>query len=99
MARHYDGDYMRNLLGKMLQISRKDGVDISIGADIIVGFPGESERDFEDTFELVRDYNITKVHAFPFSAHTLGESVPAGKFTDQVPETLKQERMARLLSL
>ena len=99
MARHYDGDYMRKLLKKMLEIPRKDGVNISIGADIIVGFPGETEQDFQDTFELVRDYNITKLHAFPFSAHTLGESVPAGKFQNQVSEPLKKDRMNRLLAL
>lgn len=83
----------------MLEIPRKDGVSISIGADIIVGFPGETERDFKDTFELVRDYNITKLHAFPFSAHTLGESVPAGKFQNQVQESVKKERMNQLLQL
>lgn len=99
MARHYDGDYMRKLLKKMLQIPRKDGVDISIGADIIVGFPAETEQDFQNTYELVRDYNITKLHAFPFSAHTLGESVPAGKFQNQIPEPIKKDRMNRLLAL
>lgn len=99
MARHYDGNYMRKLLKKMLTIPRKDGVSISIGADIIVGFPGETDKDFEDTMELIRDYNITKLHAFPFSAHTLGESVPAGKFQNQIPENTKKQRMSDILSL
>ncbi len=99
MARHYDGDYMRKLLKKTLEISRKDGVSISIWADLIVWFPGETEEDFMDTYHLVKDFRITKLHAFPFSAHTMGESVPAGKFQDQVPENIKKERMQRLITL
>ncbi|MCH8518947.1 radical SAM protein [Candidatus Gracilibacteria bacterium] len=99
MARHYDGDYMRKLLRKILAIPRKDGVDISIGADIIVGFPSETDEDFRDTYELVRDYNITKLHAFPFSEHSLGEGVPAGRFKHQIPEHIKKERMTKLLVL
>ena len=99
MARHYDGEYMRKLLKKTLEIPRKDGVSISIGADLIVWFPWETEEDFLDTYNLVKDYNITKLHAFPFSAHTLWESVPAGRFKDQVPEATKKERMQRLMEL
>ena len=99
MARHYDGDYMRKLLQKTRDIKRTDGVDISIGADLIVWFPGEIEEDFLDTYNLVQDFNITKVHAFPFSAHTMWESVPAGKFKDQIPENTKKERMQRLMTL
>lgn len=99
MARHYDGDYMRKLLKKMLTIPRVDGASISIGADIIVGFPSETDEDFRDTYELVRDYNITKLHAFPFSEHSLGEWVPAGRFKHQIPEHIKKERMNSLLRL
>ncbi len=99
MARHYDGEYMRKLLGKMRNIPRKDGVSISLWADIIVWFPGENEEDFMDTYNLVKEYNITKVHAFPFSPHTLGESVPAGAFKQQVSENIKKDRMQRLTKL
>lgn len=99
MARHYDGIYMRKLLDKIQNIKREDEVDISIGADIIVWFPGETDKDFEDTYNLVKDYRITKLHAFPFSAHTMGESVPAGKFQDQVSQPIKKERMNKLMEL
>ncbi|MDA9129085.1 radical SAM protein [Candidatus Gracilibacteria bacterium] len=99
MARHYDGDYMKRLLQKTLAVPRSDGVAISIGADLIVGFPGETEADFMDTYNLVQDCQITKVHAFPFSAHTMGESVPAGKFKSQVSEAIKKDRMNRLMQL
>ena len=99
MARHYDGEYMRKLLRKILTLKRDDGVDVSIWADIIVGFPSETDEDFGDTYRLVRDYNITKLHAFPFSEHSLGEWVPAGRFKHQIPEHIKKERMNSLLKL
>lgn len=99
MARHYDWDFMKKLLDKTRNITREDGVEVSIGADLIVGFPGESEEDFMDTYNLVKDCRITKVHAFPFSAHTMGESVPAGKFKNQISDTIKKDRMNRLMAL
>jgi len=99
MARHYDGAYMKKLLEKFRNIKRTDWVDISLGADIIVGFPEETEVDFMDTYNMVKDYQITKLHAFPFSAHTMGERVPAGKFKEQVSEQVKKDRMNRLLEL
>lgn len=99
MRRHYDGDYMRELLKKTLNIKREDWVSISIWADIIVWFPGETESDFEDTLDLVKNFNITKLHAFPFSNHTFGEHVPASYYPLQIPENIKKERMDKLLAL
>jgi len=99
MARHYDGEYMKKLLKKIRNIKREDDVEVSIWADLIVWFPGESEEDFMDTYNLVKDYRITKLHAFPFSAHTMWESVPAGKFKNQIGEKIKKERMNRLMQL
>ncbi len=99
MSRHYDWVFMRDLLKKTRDIKREDGVDVGIWADIIVGFPWETEQDFMDTYNMVKDYKITKVHAFPFSAHTMGESVPAGKFKHQVPENIKKDRMQKLMNL
>lgn len=99
MARHYDGKYMKELLLKTQNIKRDDDVSISIWADIIVGFPGETQENFMETYNLIKDCRITKLHAFPFSAHTMWESVPAGKFKDQVAEHTKKDRMQRLMKL
>lgn len=93
MRRHYNGDYMRTLLEKTKNIQRADGVEVSIWADLIVWFPGEDEQAFEDTCSLVQDGLITKVHAFPFSAHTLWESVPAWKYPNQIQDREKKQRM------
>lgn len=99
MGRHYSGDYMRELLGKIRNIKRDDNVEVGIWADIIVGFPNESDEDFEDTLALVKDYKITKVHWFPFSPHKFGEDVPAGIYPNQIDDKIKKERLNRLLSL
>lgn len=93
MARHYNGTYMRNLLVKTKNIQREDNIKVSIWADVIIWFPGESDKDFQETYNLIKDGLITKVHAFPFSAHNMGESVPASKFSHQVEEKIKKERM------
>lgn len=77
MRRHYDGEYIKNLLLATKNIRRDDGISVSLGADIIVGFPGETQQDFMDTFNLIKEIGIQKVHAFPFSPHEMGESVPA----------------------
>lgn len=97
MHRHYDGAYIRETLEKTKNIKRKDGVEVSIGADIIVWFPGETDEDFKETLRLVEDGLITKMHAFPFSSHKHGESVPAWFFEDQVSEKVKKHRLDTLL--
>jgi tRNA A37 methylthiotransferase MiaB len=48
---------------------------------------------------MVQDFQITKLHAFPFSPHKYGESVPAGFYKNQVDEKTKDERLHRLLEL
>lgn len=97
MRRHYDGAFMRDLLEKTKNIHREDNVEVSIWADLIVGFPNETDEDFLQTLELVEKYHITKLHAFPFSNHTLWEHVPASFFPHQVDEKIKKERLDTLL--
>ena len=99
MNRHYDGEQVREVLSKIRSIKRDDGAKINIGADLIVGFPGESDRDFEDTLEIVRDFEITQLHAFPFSAHLDHYSVPAGKYEQQIPNHITQSRLKSLLKI
>ncbi len=99
MSRHYDGKYMKELLLKTREIKRKDNIKISIWADIIVWFPWETEEDFKDTMNLIKDCNITKVHAFPFSWHELWEDVPAWKFNNQIHWKVKKERMWEIMNL
>lgn len=98
MRRKYGRPFLEDRLRAIRSVVREDGASINIGADLIVGFPGETEADFEDTLSLVRDFGITQTHAFPFSAHEGLHAVPAAKLPEQVPETVKSARMERLLA-
>lgn len=97
MNRHYDRAKLLQVLSDLRSLERKDGVMVNIGADLIVGFPGETDSDFQDTLGLVQKYGITQLHAFPFSAHKDHYSVPAGKFPDQVDERVKTNRWSALM--
>ena len=66
---------------------------ISVSTDIIVGFPGETERDFEATLKLVRDANFDQSFSFIYSQRP---GTPAAAFPDDVSLEIKQQRLARL---
>ena len=70
--------------------------NVSITSDIIVGFPGETEEDFEDTLELMREVRYDMVFSFIYSPR---EGTPAAKMDGQIPRSVSSERMGRLLSL
>lgn len=99
MNRHYDGARLREVLTKLRNIKRSDGVELNIGADLIIGFPGEIDADFADTVEIVEKYQISQLHAFPFSAHVDHYSVPAGSYPNQVPNHIIQGRIKSLQTL
>ena len=66
---------------------------ISLSSDFIVGFPGETERDFEDTLKLVRDLNFDQSFSFVYSARP---GTPAASLPDNVPMDEKKGRLRRL---
>lgn len=68
--------------------------DISITTDLIVGFPGETGEDFEDTLSLVKEVGYSSAFTFQYSKRT---GTPAATFEDQVPEEVMTERFNRLL--
>ncbi len=63
--------------------------DIAITTDVIVGFPGETEADFETTCKFAESCGFSKMHIFPFSAR---KGTPAEKFAGAVTEAVKKER-------
>ena len=99
MKRQYSRLELLERLNALRNIERPDGVKVQIGADLIVGFPGETEQDWHDTYSLVESHGITQLHAFPFSAHTEKYHVPAGKFDNQIPEHKKLQRLRELIAL
>jgi tRNA-2-methylthio-N6-dimethylallyladenosine synthase len=75
---------------------REKRPDISLSSDFIVGFPGETERDFEDTLKLISELNFDQSFSFIFSARP---GTPAASLPDDVPLAVKKERLMRLQSL
>ncbi|MFV0446330.1 MAG: tRNA (N(6)-L-threonylcarbamoyladenosine(37)-C(2))-methylthiotransferase MtaB [Planctomycetaceae bacterium] len=70
--------------------------DVAYTTDVIVGFPGETEAEFEETLETCRRAEFMKIHAFPFSPR---RGTPAATFADQVPPEVRKPRMQRLALL
>jgi threonylcarbamoyladenosine tRNA methylthiotransferase MtaB len=92
MNRKYDG----KLVEKKLELLRSIKKDPFIACDIITGFPGETEEDFEETFSLCQRINFAWIHAFPYSPRP-GTSAYCLK--EKVPERISRLRLNRLLKL
>lgn len=88
MERHYTGDFFLNLIQQI----HKKSPDAGISTDIIAGFPGETDAEFQETVDLVHKSKLTRVHVFPYSprSHT-----KAARLRD-TDSTVKKERV-RLL--
>jgi tRNA-2-methylthio-N6-dimethylallyladenosine synthase len=70
--------------------------DITVSTDLIVGFPGETERDFEQTLQLTRDAGFDQSYSFIYSRRP---GTPAASLPDDVPAEVKHERLKRLQAL
>lgn len=92
MNRRYDKDKYLDLVEKI----RKAVPDISLTTDIIVGFPGETEEDFQDTLDVVEKCDFDSAFTFIYSKRT---GTPAAKMENQVPEDVVKDRFDRLLTL
>lgn len=99
MNRGYLSDKLDEVLTKIRNLDRPDRDQISIWADIICGFPGETEEDFEQTCQGVQKYRITKLHAFPFSDHHKADPIPASRLPDQIPNEIRKERNRKLIEI
>jgi tRNA-2-methylthio-N6-dimethylallyladenosine synthase len=75
---------------------RKEIPEISLTTDIIVGFPGETEEDFEDTLDVMRKVKFDSAYTFLYSKRT---GTPAAKRLEQVPEAVMKDRFQRLLDV
>ena len=79
-----------------LEMARSLVPDLSLSTDIIVGFPGESEADFEKTLAVLEAVRFDHLYAFKFSPRTI---TPAARMPDQVSEPVKAQRLERVLAL
>lgn len=92
MNRKYDKEQYVRLVQKI----RKSIPGVSITTDLIVGFPGETEEDFQETLDLMEQCQFDLAFTFLYSSR---ENTPASQRTDQVPEDVKHDRMNRLLEV
>ncbi len=90
MNRRYDKERYLELVEKL----RNAVPDIALTTDIIVGFPGETEEDFEETMDVVRRVRFDSAFTFLYSKRT---GTPAAVMDDQVPPDIAKERFGRLL--
>lgn len=92
MNRHYTVEEYREIL-KNLRDKLKD---VSITTDIIAGFPGESEEEFNKTYDFLKEIKLSKMHIFKYSKR---EGTKAAKMPFQVDGTLKEVRSKKLIQL
>jgi tRNA-2-methylthio-N6-dimethylallyladenosine synthase len=86
--RHTAAEYLR-----LIERIRAVRPDIAMSGDFIVGFPGETNADFDDTLKIVEEINYAQAFSFKYSTRP---GTPGAELPDQVPEDLKAERLERL---
>jgi tRNA-2-methylthio-N6-dimethylallyladenosine synthase len=92
MHRGYTRERYLELIRKLRQVKPNIGVT----TDFIVGFPGETEADFEETLSLVREVEFDQAYIFRYSER---RDTPAAQMPGQLPEAVREERLQRLLAL
>lgn len=92
MSRKYTRERFLDLVGRI----RKAIPNVVLTSDIIVGFPGETEEQFEETMSIVREANFSSAFTFIYSPR---EGTPAAEMVDDVPYEVKQKRLKRLNEL
>lgn len=86
--------YNRAMALKNIARIREIMPEVMLTADLMVGFPGESEEDFLDTLAFVREARLLDAHVFAYSKR---EGTPAAYYEDQIAENVKKDRSARLI--
>ena len=92
MNRHYTREDYLEIVRKLREVDP----DIAISTDIIVGFPGETEEEFEETLTLCEEVRYDSAFTFLYSVR---KGTPAEKFENQIPEEIKHERFNRLVDV
>ncbi|WP_010240777.1 tRNA (N6-isopentenyl adenosine(37)-C2)-methylthiotransferase MiaB [Clostridium arbusti] len=92
MNRHYDREYYIDLIKNI----KREIPNIALSTDIIVGFPGETEEDFQYTLDLIREVEYDSAFTFLYSPR---KGTPAAEMDEMVSEEVKHDRFNRLISL
>ncbi|OHO70274.1 tRNA (N(6)-L-threonylcarbamoyladenosine(37)-C(2))-methylthiotransferase MtaB [Staphylococcus sp. HMSC036D05] len=70
--------------------------DLAVTSDVIVGFPGETEEEFQETYDFIVKHQFSELHVFPYSPRI---GTPAARMDDQIDEGIKNERVHKLITL
>jgi threonylcarbamoyladenosine tRNA methylthiotransferase MtaB len=92
MGRPYTSDFFKRIVKNILEKIP----EASIGIDILVGFPGETDSAFQNTYALVEELPVSYLHVFPFSPR---DRTPANSFPDRIPADIIKERCSRMRRL
>ncbi|WP_332446892.1 tRNA (N(6)-L-threonylcarbamoyladenosine(37)-C(2))-methylthiotransferase MtaB [Sphaerochaeta sp.] len=96
ILKRVDRHYTIAELSRILDRLREAKDDPFLAADIITGLPGETDEDFEQTYQFLQNQGFSNLHVFPFSPRP---DTPLFKATDRVPESVRDERALRLRKL
>lgn len=92
MNRRYDTKYFMDRVNEIRSMKE----DINLTTDVIVGFPGETEDDFNETYEFCKKVGFSKIHVFPYSER---KGTPAAIMKDKVKDIDKKNRVKKLIAL
>ncbi|MBO0993990.1 tRNA (N(6)-L-threonylcarbamoyladenosine(37)-C(2))-methylthiotransferase MtaB [Bacillus sp. SD088] len=88
--------YTMAFYAERLERLKKALPGLAVTSDVIVGFPGETEEEFQETYDFIKKHKFSELHVFPYSMRT---GTPAARMTDQIDEDVKNNRVHRLISL
>ncbi|MGM0523826.1 MAG: tRNA (N(6)-L-threonylcarbamoyladenosine(37)-C(2))-methylthiotransferase MtaB [Bacillota bacterium] len=92
MRRKYSTDFYKSQIDRLKQALP----GLAVTSDVIVGFPGETDEEFMETYRFIQEIGFSELHVFPFSKRT---GTPAAKMTDQVSDEVKNDRVHKLMTL
>ncbi len=92
MNRGYSVEHYKNMIDKL----RAEIPDVSLTSDILIGFPGESEKDFEDTLQLLKDIKYSDAFTYYYNVR---EGTVAATMDNQIPVELKKKRLSKIIEL
>src|SRR5690625_2368245 len=92
MRRKYSADFYEEKVNKI----KRALPGLAITSDIIVGFPGETEEEYMETYDFVRKIGYAELHVFPYSRRT---GTPAARMENQVPNEIKDARVEKMIDL
>ncbi|MEH7082063.1 tRNA (N(6)-L-threonylcarbamoyladenosine(37)-C(2))-methylthiotransferase MtaB [Neobacillus drentensis] len=88
--------YTMEFFGERLDRLKEVLPGLAVTSDVIVGFPGETEEEFMETYNFINEHKFSELHVFPYSKRT---GTPAARMEDQVDEEIKNDRVHRLITL